>query len=77
LLSRASDLNIPGKGLEFLAVTLHYRNGHVTGLAGLDVSDGAGFPLMGAANDHAVNAIPEFALQIGCHLLTPSKAIIA
>lgn len=53
------DDNIPGEGLEANTVFLHNGEGHVPGLAGLDVGYGARSSCVGAADNPATSAIFE------------------
>jgi len=58
-LTNISDLydDIFRQGLESLSIGLHDRNGNMTRLPGLDVSDDAGLTCMRAADDLALNAV--------------------
>ena len=49
--------NILGEGLESRSILLNHGDGHMTGLAGVDVRDGAGFAGMCAADNLAVSAV--------------------
>ena len=51
------DKDVLGEGLEALTVGLDDGDGEVTGLAGIDVPDDAGFAGMGAADDLAGGAV--------------------
>ena len=51
------DLDIFGKRFESIPIGLHHRNGHVTGLTGIDVAHDSGLTRMRAADDIAVGAV--------------------
>ena len=57
--------DISRESFESLAIGLDYGDGDVTGLAGVDIADDAGFACMHAADDIASRTIFNFGWRFG------------